>query len=327
MKKFTKVCLIIVAVMAGVGILLCGIASLMGAGFGTMRMMADNGDFNLGNWHIGDKGFYYDSDDDWNDEDWDDEDENENFLDSTEQGTSGFEKSMQFALSDVKDLKLDVEAAEIAVKEAESTDQITVTIDHGKEKYYSCSLDGNVLKVKYDTENHFMTNNYHGPLITISIPKGASFGTLDFDIGAAETEINVSELICETLKIDVGAGTLEAEEFSVSQKADITIGAGTVDIDGGEYGELKLDCGMGTFDMNGKVNGDIKGHCGMGTVALELKGEKDNYNYDLSCGMGELKVNDKNYSSISGSHKEKHQDAIGTISLDCGMGSVDVQIK
>ena len=58
-----------------------------------------------------------------------------------------------------------------------------------------------------------------------------------------------------------------------------------------------------------------------------LQGDANAYNYDLSCGMGELSVNGTKYSSIAGSHKVNNEGAVGTINLECGMGSLELEIE
>lgn len=84
---------------------------------------------------------------------------------------------------------------------------------------------------------------------------------------------------------------------------------------------------MGNFSMEGTLEGNLVAECGMGSMELKLKGDAAAYNYDLSCGLGELNVNGTKYSSIAGSHKVKNEGAIGTISLECGMGSLDLVIE
>ena len=84
MKKFTKIILIIAAVIAAAGIICSGIAAAMGAGWATIHKKALEGEFDFGNWHFR-NGVYYGiedtddddwDDDDWDDDDWDDDDEN-----------------------------------------------------------------------------------------------------------------------------------------------------------------------------------------------------------------------------------------------------------
>ena len=62
---------------------------------------------------------------------------------------------------------------------------------------------------------------------------------------------------------------------------------------------------------------------GVGDVNIGIIGEKEDFNYELSCGMGELDVFDDSYTSL-GKDKEIDNDAKHTISLDCGVGRVNV---
>lgn len=58
MKKFTKIILIITGILAALGIIFCGIAAVMGAGWSTIHRKALAGELDFGNWHIG-NGVYY----------------------------------------------------------------------------------------------------------------------------------------------------------------------------------------------------------------------------------------------------------------------------
>lgn len=58
MKKFTKITLMIAAILVALGIICCGIAAIMGAGWTTIHQKALAGEFDFGNWHIG-NGVYY----------------------------------------------------------------------------------------------------------------------------------------------------------------------------------------------------------------------------------------------------------------------------
>ena len=85
MKKFTKIILIIAGSLAALGIVFSGIAAVMGAGWSTIHRKALAGEFDFGNWHIGNGVYYaYDQghgildhfwDDDYDDDDDDYEDE------------------------------------------------------------------------------------------------------------------------------------------------------------------------------------------------------------------------------------------------------------
>ena len=61
----------------------------------------------------------------------------------------------------------------------------------------------------------------------------------------------------------------------------------------------------------------------VGDVNIGIVGEKEDFNYELSCGMGELEVFDESYTSL-GKDKEIDNGARYTISLECGVGKVTV---
>lgn len=70
---------------------------------------------------------------------------------STEVPAGGADSS--FDVSSIRNIKLDIDAAEITVKEPDDSTKIRAVLKHGKEKYYSCRLDGDTLKIKYDAKN------------------------------------------------------------------------------------------------------------------------------------------------------------------------------
>lgn len=168
MKKFTKIMLIIAVSLLGAGLIFCGVSTAMGA---SVWRMAKNGELRYGNWHIGPVGLYYSSadgddeeDDDMDDFDEDDDDSDDDDSDdddmitdisdmefSTEVPAGGADSS--FDVSSIRNIKLDIDAAKITVKEPDDSTKIRAVLKHGKEKYYSCRLDGDTLKIKYDAKN------------------------------------------------------------------------------------------------------------------------------------------------------------------------------
>ena len=331
MKKFTKVCLIIVGVLFGIGMLLCGVSSVMGAGLGTIRQMARNGELNRGNWHITEYGIYYsdeddyDNDWDWSDDwDWDDE-ELETSEAPEETDNSSNESVTQYAVTDIRKMDLDIGAAALIFKNGTDSEKVKVTLKDGKRRYYEVGMSGDTLEIEYDINNHL--HHHNNTEIIVEIPAGMELDEMDLDIGAADVEINLDDVTCKKMKLDVGAANLIANEFHVTEMFDVSVGAGNVEIDGGTYEDVKIDCGVGNFEMAGTVAGDMDADCGLGNMSLVLNGAKEDYNYKLTCGMGSIEIDGHTYSSISGSHKETNPGANGTIDLDCGMGGIEVEFE
>ena len=86
MKKFTKITLIVAAVLLGVGLIFCGVSTAMGA---SVWRMAKNGELRYGNWHIGPGGLYYNGSDYDDDDDYDDNDDYAVFYFHVSKGVDG----------------------------------------------------------------------------------------------------------------------------------------------------------------------------------------------------------------------------------------------
>lgn len=311
MKKFTKICLIIVAVMGGVGLVLCGIALVMGADPGTLRRMAQGGELRRGNWHIGPYGVYYKG-----------EPEPRGEIDT---GDRTEDSTYTYPVESIKNLELDVEAATLLFREGADDANVAVHLYDGSETYFEGEMDGDTLSLSYDTNYYGL--GYPNAEIVVELPAGMSFEKIDMDIGAAEVEFALSDLICGNLLLDVGAGNITAGKITVTGEMDVDIGAGNVVIADGICQDIRLDCGVGRFTMQGVANGNVVARCGIGELKLDLEGDVSAYNYQLSCGMGNLEVNGTSYSLLGGSREITNPGAAKTIELDCGMGSIEFDLS
>lgn len=315
MKKFTKVCLIVAAVLGGVGLILCGIASAMG-GYGAIRQMADAGELNHGKWHIQRDGIYYGTDEDAYGA--------EHSVTKETDETDG--ETYRYEIGEARNLDIDISAAEILFTESESDNAVAVTLYDCKKNYYTGEVKGDTLHIEYELENVAYYGDDHAKIV-IAIPTGMEFDDIDIDMGAANAIFELSDVSCNTLRMDVGAANVTAEEFHVKELFDVSVGAGNLEIKDGFYKNINLSCGMGSADMQGAVSGNVMASCGMGDMDIRLEGNPEAYNYNLSCGMGDMTVNGVKYSGIAGEQQIKNEGAIGIVEIDCGMGNVDFTIE
>ena len=113
----------------------------------------------------------------------------------------------------------------------------------------------------------------------------------------------------DEVEIEVGAGVMEAYKFNAKEiKADV--GAGilslyqseakelSVEIGAGEFSALDVDAreadltvGLGNCSYQGSIFESLEAECDMGNMDFLLKGKESDYNYDVSCGMGSIKLN------------------------------------
>lgn len=315
MNKFTKVCLIIAAVLGGVGLLFCGIAAMMG-GYETIHQMADTGELSHGKWHIAVDGIYYGTD----------EETYSAGHSVTGEAADTDGEAYIYEMGEAKNLDIDISAAEIVFTESERNDAVVVTLHNCRENDYTGEVIGDTLHIEYEWENAVYHGDNHAKIM-IAIPAGMEFDDIDIDMGAANAIFELADVSCNTLRMDVGAANVTAEEFYVKELLDVSVGAGNLEISDGTYENIKLSCGMGSLNMQGAVSGNVTASCGMGDMNIRLEGNPEAYNYKLSCGMGDMTVNGVKYSGIAGEHRIKNDGATGTVDVDCGMGNVDFSIE
>ena len=141
--------------------------------------------------------------------------------------------------------------------------------------------------------------------IKVIVPSGKDFDTvsLGVDMGTIDLEC---DLKVQELSVEVGAGEFSGYGNITAAYCDLQVGAGTIDIDQLDIQKLNADCGAGEIDM-------------------VVTGKEKDYNYDLSCGMGEINLEDSEYSGIGIEKNISNEGAKKDMVLECGMGEIDVE--
>ena len=141
--------------------------------------------------------------------------------------------------------------------------------------------------------------------IKVIVPSGKDFDTISLgvDMGTIDLEC---DLKVQELSVEVGAGEFSGYGNITAAYCDLQVGAGTIDIDQLDIQKLNADCGAGEIDM-------------------VVTGKEKDYNYDLSCGMGEINLEDSEYSGIGIEKNISNEGAKKDMVLECGMGEIDVE--
>ena len=219
---------------------------------------------------------------------------------------------------DIRDLELTLRSCEFQILES-TDDQIRVEIEEGKEDYFSLRVKEGTLHINDTRKNNHNLKSVH---VNLWIPSDYVLDRVKVTLGAGSMQI--SRLAADKINIEGGAGKIEAETLIANKELDAEIGAGDFYIKEAVLGKTDIECGVGRFEIGScTLNGDAEISGGVGEVNIGIIGEKEDFNYELSCGMGELDVFDDSYTSL-GKDKEIDNDAKYTISLDCGVGRVNV---
>ena len=150
------------------------------------------------------------------------------------------------------------------------------------------------------------------------VPEGYYFENTSLDLGAGS--LSVEELQTGALEANVGAGKMTFEKLEADQ-AELDCGAGQMTVEELSSRVAEVSVGMGSIRLTGDVTERLDGECSMGELKLTLAGAQTDFNYDLSCGMG-----DDSYDGLA-QEKQINNNASKNMELECAMGSVVVEFK
>lgn len=134
--------------------------------------------------------------------------------------------------------------------------------------------------------------------------------------------VEMFELYADKASLEIGAGTVDIADAEVGG-LEVSVGAGEVSFGQLEVESLKADVNMGGFAATGRLLGDADIQCAMGGVALLLEGRKEDFDYKLSCAMGSIDFEDgESYSLVQ--EKKIDNRADKEMDIECAMGSVSL---
>lgn len=287
MKKGWKIFWTVIISLTGAGVVFCIIALSLGVTFSQFEKAYPNG--------IGIIRKNYVS---FDDDEYDDDDES----DDTEDVASGE------AFSDVENLKLDVGACEVRIKTG--TDD-KIYVDDSKMKKENAvqktlSDDGKTLEITTKMNSSFSFKDLRrvkGTLV-IYLPEDYKFNQVEMEYGASAVDIN--ELNAKSLKLQIGASSCTIKDADVE--------------------ELKAETGAGSLDFYGAVEKNADLNCGAGSVTLDLEGEEEDYNYEVTSSVGSVEIG--NDIDLGGLISEKYSIDNGSgsaIQVSNGAGSVEIR--
>lgn len=291
MKKGWKIFWIICASLTGIGAALCIGGAVMGADFYEVEAALNT----RSGWGWIDENEYYD------DDDYDDYAETE-YCDGTRQhAPQQAEESMTF--SGIKELDVDVNYLKVWIRESEESEVRTELSNIPGDMTDNLLLyqEGAELNVEIRRMSEVikkMKNRGEEAGITIWIPKNLEMHSVSLSCGAGE--LVVDNIRTAELDLEVGAGTAEITDFTADQ--------------------LDVSCDVGEVVVAGTANVESQIECGIGAVTYQANGAKEDYSYDLECGVGTIGIGEEEFSSIE---TEKRQAGAGAlIDVECNIGTV-----
>lgn len=319
MGKFLKTCLIIgiICIVAGFA------ASAAGINAGGLRELKDqilNGEWNVN----------------LDDLDFDMNLDVEPFYELDEQQYFNQEETVHVNQETVKEVyaaaaidQIHVKGAGIAVQfvpydgsEPALTDGGDVVVCATKSGKYQGYMKENVLHIIASGKSEKEVGEGQ---VQIMVPQSIyDAGQLEITVEASAATIDFGEMQAAGVELEVSAGTitwsgLTANELDVDMAAGAVNGEKTVIM-----GRTDVDMKAGAVTLGGTLGAEVEIAVSAGKITLNLAHVMEDFNYDLSCAGGSIKIGEE---SIEGLAKEREIDNHADYDMDveCSAGAVEIQ--
>lgn len=198
--------------------------------------------------------------------------------------------SYSCSLQDIERLKIEVKNAEITIFGVEEAVSINYFSNRGNE---ISKKDGSTLRI----EDHGIMNEKIE--LEIFIPIGV---LKEIEIDAAAGTVTADKVVADRVSLEIDAASVRIDELIVENEAELQINAGEIVI--GYYDGTKLDA-----------------ECDMGSIMIVCEGNRNDYNYDLECGMGEIRIDEDIYSEMR-ENIRVNNGGKKSIQAECGVGEI-----
>ena len=217
--------------------------------------------------------------------------------------------------------ELDIQIGGNYLKLMESEDAYYYIEQDGEGKLQAFDKQG-VLYIKGITNSmNFGTENITS--VILYVPKDTDLQAISVELGAGK--IDASDLCAKEVNIKVGAGDVVWNGM-MTEDLEIELGAGRLVSSNAALGSVELSLGAGDCSIQGAFRGDVDVNCAAGKVVLTHKGEENEFDYEMTCAAGSIKLNEKKISAVDSGHKIDNN-ASKTMNISVAAGSVEVEFE
>lgn len=289
MKKGWKIFGIVCASLAGIGLLLCVTAVILG--FSWNKFVEENPD---GIGFVKKKTEmltgYADSDI-WAD-------------DGMEESSDILSGDFDMTFADIDSISIELAAGEMEIRTYDGKDVKLAGENVSKKLQVRCESDGTTLKFRTGSKlwKRMNAHSEHAGKLFLYLPANRVIQKADMKVGAGN--MTVESMEAGEMKLDVGVGEARLKDI-ISGTSDIS-------------------CGVGSVTLKGTLTGDTSVEVGIGEVEMELAGRKEDFNYKISGGIGSIRVDGHSYDGAGKTIEENHGADAG-LEITGGIGDIDIE--
>lgn len=272
MKLGWKIYWISCAVIALIGVVLCGVGFTLGASWEAAEIYAPD-------WISLNRYMVY-------------------TVDYDDSGFDMTSTSVEESFDQIRKIAVDADALDLRIISKESTeDMVEVSVLDGRERV-SCRQSGSELLI--ETKEGWELSDRMVE-IRLCIPE-AHFEEIDIDVDAGSVQIDKFTSV-GGLKLNVDAGEIIIGKF-VADQVDMECGAGRIEAAGTCNKNIDIECGAGevVYTANGKKSSyNYEVECGVGKVVIDKEvisgigerkvlSQKAAKQMNIECGMGSVVI-------------------------------------
>lgn len=216
----------------------------------------------------------------------------------------------------VEQLTLDIGGSMVEIKDSGDENIYIEGKSIGKMQAY---VEGNVLYVR-SVRPANLAEEIKNSHIVIYLPEDCSMNMISVSLGAGQLQLG--DMTVDNMQASIGAGQLLMEDMDIGY-LEVSLGAGELRADDVTVQTLSASIGAGNMEFDGAINESASISCSMGNVSMKLEGEKQDFNYQLSCVAGNMDIDG---DSFAGAVMDRTIDngAAKYMDIDCSMGNVEV---
>ena len=199
--------------------------------------------------------------------------------------------------SNVQKIEIDMQSGGLYF-EPTNEKELSVSVNGKDGKETTVRQNGEELEIYNDFRNH--KGN-----VKIYYPEDMTFREISISMGGGDVAVK---------------GSIKADEF------DAELGAGAFHAEGIEATESSWEVGAGEIVLGHVESRDMDFDCGTGRIEAKLAGKQADFNYDVECGIGSVKIGNEEYGGVA-FEKTIQNGQNREIEISCGIGEIQLSFE
>lgn len=199
--------------------------------------------------------------------------------------------------SNVQKIEIDMQSGGLYF-EPTNDKELRVSVNGKDGKETTVRQNGDELEIYNDFRNH--KGN-----VRIYYPEDMNFREISISMGGGDVAVK---------------GSIKADEF------DAELGTGVFHAEGIEATESSWEVGAGEIVLGCIESRDMDFDCGTGSIEAKIAGKQADFNYDVECGIGSVKIGNEEYGGVA-FDKTINNGQNRQIEISCGIGEIQLSFE